>query len=605
MVSILKSKSLAVSLEEKLRADQLALEQSKRSALAEQRAAAIKMRSEDTLRKQPVFADPQLLANIDKGYRGEIRYKLLGNERIRIDQDQQLRHERGLLRKTTNVLKRKASSGELYLGTHMRKTWASVTTHKFGEDGSLRARHVKYKDGRYEERWERDEQGALIRTKYMNKGSIGVGLGRTIVEEMSAPYRSGADQKLFRRIWRQSGSKKEIFERDDKGNLELLSRKRRWFSKEVLKTEDRRSALTVIRRFGGAISKTYRSLLDTEGNQIGREVVSHRRLFNKISANYDDQTGQLKSYKHTLGKLFKREALYLNEHVKSVSTKILGVTVARHLTVIAEDERADRKLRDMEVASHQQAWPRPLGNQPVLRENNTGGDSVKPAAAVGQDQKSINDTPTLASTPSASPDFRERASRLLAGLRSSGIQSENSGAKPAQNSGVTEPKPMPLPLKDTLGRLGGNSTDNRLNSLQPASAVPSGSSKNDQAATSVSSSQQPKNPQQNEISNLLQAMPVPGFDKRPNAIATGGQFNSLRPLGSDPQSLFGEPSSQHNQKVSPVSPSHNAKPLNTEEQAKVNELLSFPLPDAGNATSPLGGYDTRSRDRSASSAVTL
>ncbi|RZN13697.1 hypothetical protein CWO90_44395 [Bradyrhizobium sp. Leo121] len=49
------------------------------------------------------------------------------------------------------------------------------------------------------------------------------------------------------------------------------------------------------------------SLLDPQGNELGRNITSHRRLWNKRSATFDERTFQLPETKHTLGKLYKRE----------------------------------------------------------------------------------------------------------------------------------------------------------------------------------------------------------------------------------------------------------------------------------------------------------
>lgn len=141
---------------------------------------------------------------------------------------------------------------------------------------------------------------------------------------MTAPYRSGRENRLYRKLTRQVGSKRETFERDDKGNLELIARKGLGFSKNSTKSEDHNTSYTKIRKLGGTFSKSYRSLLDKEGNELGRDILSHRRLFNKRSAIYDDATGELKGTKHTFGKLYKNEAEYLSDQVIKVSKKYLA-----------------------------------------------------------------------------------------------------------------------------------------------------------------------------------------------------------------------------------------------------------------------------------------
>ncbi|NKF15418.1 virA/G regulated protein, partial [Rhizobium sp. BUS002] len=79
------------------------------------------------------------------------------------------------------------------------------------------------------------------------------------------------------KLTRQVGSRRETFERDDKGGLELVGYKRPGFSRNTTKSEDRHTSQTKIRKLGGTFSKSYRSLLDKEGNEVGRDILSHRR----------------------------------------------------------------------------------------------------------------------------------------------------------------------------------------------------------------------------------------------------------------------------------------------------------------------------------------
>lgn len=306
-------KSVAKSLTADMRRSARRLyEQMRKALLTEEEASRKRARFETLEQKQKYAADMQIVDKLGADFRGEISYKRLGNKRVRVGNSKELTREHGILRKTRKVLKRSAETGDVYLGLHEKRTWRSVSSHFYAEDGTLRAKHVKYKDGRFEEKWERDENGLLIRTQYVNRNR----LFQSISERLSAPYRSGAENRLFRELTRQKGSTQETFERDDKGNLELIGRKRLGFSKTLTKTADRQTSRTTIRKLGGAFSKSYSSLLDKEGNELGRDISSHRRLLNKRSAVYDDASGQLKSTKHTFGKIYKSETAYLNSDVK-------------------------------------------------------------------------------------------------------------------------------------------------------------------------------------------------------------------------------------------------------------------------------------------------
>nr|WP_172691237.1 virA/G regulated protein [Agrobacterium radiobacter]ASK48931.1 virA/G regulated protein [Agrobacterium radiobacter] len=346
-------KSVAKSLTADMRRSAKRLsKQMRKASLTEEEATRNLARLETPDQKRKYVADMQTIDKLEDGFRGEISYKMLGNKQLRVDSPKELTREHGIIRKTRKVLKRNAETGNVYLGLHEKKTWRSVSSHLYAEDGTLRAKHVKYKDGRFEEKWERDENGLLFRTQFVNRNR----LFQPISEKVSTPYRSGPENRLFRELTRRKGSKQETFERDEKGNLELIGSKRLGFSKNSTKAVDRQTSQTTIRKLGGAFSKSYRSLLDTEGNELGRDISSHRRLFNKRSAVYDEASGQLTSTKHTFGKIYKSETAYLNADIKKVSKKILGVTVRRKLTTLSEQEHDAQKLRNSESIEHRKAW---------------------------------------------------------------------------------------------------------------------------------------------------------------------------------------------------------------------------------------------------------
>lgn len=346
-------KSFAKSLTADMRRSaQRVVEQMRKALITEEEALKRQARLESPDRKRKYAADMAIVDKLDVGFRGEIGYKILGNNRLRVDNHKELTREHGRLRKTKTVLKRNPVTQEVYLGLYERKSWLSVSSHLYAADGTLRMKHVKYKDGRFEEKWERDENGDLIRTRYANRGR----LFQPVSEKMGAPYRSGPDDRLYRDLTRRNGFRRETFERDDHGNLERIGSNHVGFSKISVKAPNRQTSQTKIQKLGGAFNKSFRSLLDKEGNEMGRDILSHRRLYNKRSAVYDEATGQLKSAKHTFGKIYRSETEYLSAGLKKVSKKILGVTVYRKFAALSERRSEAERLRSFESGAHRQIW---------------------------------------------------------------------------------------------------------------------------------------------------------------------------------------------------------------------------------------------------------
>lgn len=296
-------------------------------------------------KQQKYDRDMRRLDEIVSDNPGEVEYQLLGNKRLRRDNPDEQTRTRGVLTRRTKVLKRDLDTGRIHIARFEKENWRKYSSYKFDEDGKLAAKSIRYKDGSFEERWERDESGDLIRTKFNNRGIFS-----TVSEEMSGPDRAG-----YRTLTRRKAGKEEIFERDTDGNLERIGYNDLGYSRLTTKSADRKTSETSVRKLGGAFSKSHRSLLTEDGIELGRDVTAQRRLLNKRSATYDDATGQLTSTKHTFGKLFKRDTVYVGA-IKMVSTKILGVRVGTKLKDLSAHELKARRMRADEAAWHKEAW---------------------------------------------------------------------------------------------------------------------------------------------------------------------------------------------------------------------------------------------------------
>ncbi len=295
--------------------------------------------------------DMDLLDKVSDGYQGELRYDFLGNKKLIAGQNGELIRERGVWRKNRKIQARDAD-GKVYIRRVEKESRRKNESLDYDVDGNLIAKSKEYKDGRFEEKMELDENGKLIRTNYYTRRFRDVGFGTAISEEMSDPFQRAG--KTYRRLTRKHGSKTKIYERDKDGNLDLIGREKRGFSKYTTKSKDGKTAKTDIKHSGG-FSKSYQSRLDTEGNEISRDITSVRRLWNKRSASYDDKTGEMVAAKHTFGKLYKSETKYDGSH-KYTTKKFLGLRLSSKLQPISNEELNADILRADEVAQHNAAW---------------------------------------------------------------------------------------------------------------------------------------------------------------------------------------------------------------------------------------------------------
>ncbi|MGO6944646.1 virA/G regulated protein [Rhizobium johnstonii] len=658
MVSITKktvAKSLTIDMR---RATQRLVEQLRNALRTEEKAMKRRGRLEVPQKMKKYAADIRLVDKLGAEFRGEISYKLLGNKRLRVDNAGELMREHGLLKKNREVLKRNVGTGAFYLSLHERKTWTRVAKHQYAEDGTLRTKHVKHRDGRFEEKWERDENNTLIRTRYVNRGRLNRRLFQPTSEEMTAPYRGGPENRLYRRLTRQVGSRQEVFERDDKGKLELIARKRLGFSKKSTKAEDHNTSYTKIRKLGGTFSKSYRSLLDKEGNEVGRDILSHRRLLNKISAIYDDATGELKGTKHTFGKIYKSEVEYLSDQVIKGSKKILGVTVRRRLRGLSEQEHGAQTLRASESVHHKQAWQ---GREAVPRSSQEGtaiihavpqlylsspaqnelgsrakvevtGGQGGPVDAVEQappstrrlDQRFNSQPSSSLDLHFSTPDHQARVANLDGGPAAhilphrdqTEVKAGKSLSEPVEHLFPPTHLESKVPAPPQLEKIGGQG------SLKASSHVLAGVREPVIKVGSASNSHA-SDPGQQELLSFLHSVPVPplpahngggrGNDNPDTSVPETSVAESMAHghlagdrstnASIDPQSLFGEPDLSRLSESRPASPSRGDHLSDLEQQALLNELLAISLPVSRQKLGPQEHNtleNSRSRERSAS-----
>ncbi|CVI63657.1 virA/G regulated protein (plasmid) [Agrobacterium leguminum] len=663
MVSTTKKKIKISTSADMRRSTKRMFEHGRQAWLTERAATNLRTRSETPQKKRNQAADFQMLDKLGVGFRGEIRYKFLGNRRLRTDHSNTLTSEQGFFKNTQKIVQRDAETGAIHLSLHKTQTWMRVSHYRYAKDGSLRSKQVRYRGGHFEERWERDENGGLIRTRYIKRNPLGARLLGGVSEELGDPYRAGPENRLYRQLTRQRGSRREIFERDDQGNLQLISRKTIGSSKSVTRAADRRSSQTTIRKFGGAFSKSYKSLLDKDGYEIGRDVLNHRRLFNKRSALYDDATGRLTSQKHTFGTLYKSETKYLTDDVKSVTKKIMGVSVSRKLTLQGERERHAQEVRAKEAEQHENLWqhqpftPRsrpplsaylPVDERAKDKETSLPRTEATARRATGDSraQTTAAASPSLGSGDQGHSPSLERPSPASS-HRSSGFPTEDgretTGEKPRGESQhfVASKQPLlePLtPAEETMvGRMDAASSDaeggQRTPVDQPVQVM----------RTSSSARMHTADWNQGKLLRRLDSTPLPD-PLRHTAEGRGstgneaggtlggasdptvtppirttlphpqrglmGGFTSDTATGSivDPQALFGRPGLAQKSSARQNSTSNNLP--ESDRNALLRELHAIPLPAP--APAPKANADrlillegSRSRDRSRSGNLSL
>ncbi len=328
-------------------------EQLAREAAFVDHAAEIAIMGLQASKKRERYAqDLGELQNLDSSFRGEIAYRPIGNKKLTVTAEGEITRERGAFSKTRKVT-RFGEDGGVYVARREKDSRRKTETLDFDESGKLQAKHVVGKDGSFEESWQRDEQGNLVRTNYFTSRKRDGRILRAVSEKMSDPFER--DGKVYRELTRTKGSKKEIFLRDESGKLELVERATPRSLTRTVPSRDHKTSKTDVVK-GKLFAESYVSRLDPNGQEIGRDTESLRRLFDKKSANYDKETGAMTAVKHTVGKLYKSNTTYVGDNRKVVSRKVFGLKLATKLQRLSEGEKEAQSLRLREANEHRSLW---------------------------------------------------------------------------------------------------------------------------------------------------------------------------------------------------------------------------------------------------------
>ena len=304
-------------------------------------------------RAEKYARDMALVDLVGKTYRGEVRFTPLGNKKLKIKREGELVRERGFFTKKRKFLKRDAD-GKTYVERFEKESRRTKTGSRLDSQGKLIAKNTIRKDGSFEENWELDENHKLIRTKYFTSRFHDVGFGGPISEKIEKPFsRNG---KTYRNLVREKGARKKVFELDDRGRLKPISRTTPNFSKHVKISQDGKTSATQIKHRRG-FTKSYQSRLDVDGNEIGRDITSIRRLLKKRSAKYDAETGRMTTEKHTVGALYKSVTTYTGNGQKYTDKKLFGLRFRKqHLGPLSSKETTAEEMRTQNIVRHQKAW---------------------------------------------------------------------------------------------------------------------------------------------------------------------------------------------------------------------------------------------------------
>lgn len=415
-----------------------------------------------TVKKESRYKDDlELLRELDPGFRGDIDYKLLGNKTLSVTGDGEITRERGYRTKTRKVTRLNAETGQAYVAKLQTENGRKKETSGFDRDGQLTEKRIERKDGRYSEKWERDEDGSLMRTAYQSSrwrdGNI-----RAVKEEMSGPLKR-EDGTTYRRLTRKKGSSEKVYERDRSGNLELVKRTTRMSSMLVRKASDGKRNDVEVKKANGLFAKSYRARLDEKGKEIGFDVTAHRRLLNKRSATYDEQSGKMTTAKHTVGKLYKSETAFAGGDVKIVTRKILGLKVNTRRELLSSKERNAQNLRIDQARQQQEAWAKPSAPQQVKTTVTETDVSAKaPAKTLAAPPTTEVRQPSPKSVRLESQARVETSSRVASDNETSSLSSWST----AGDTAITTPDISPAPSRATSI----SEIESQSNTMAPANA---------------------------------------------------------------------------------------------------------------------------------------
>ncbi|MFB9951877.1 hypothetical protein ACFFP0_23765 [Rhizobium puerariae] len=397
----------------------------RKEALTEYAAEDQIARYQTVEKKERYTDDLELLKELKPGFRGEIDYKLIGNKTLSVTGEGEITRERGYRTKIRKVTRLDEETGEAYVARREKENGRKRETADYDRNGMLTSKFEERKNGRYREKWERDEAGNLMRTAYYSN-RLRDGHLRAVKEEMTGPAKR-EDGKTYRLLTRTKGSKKKVFERDEAGKLKLVERTTRTSSMRVRKAPDGKSTKIEIEKANGLFSKSYKTRLDENGKEIGRDVTAHRRLLNKRSATYDKESGEMATAKHTVGKLYKSEATFAGEDFKIVSRKILGLKLRTRREGLSDAEREAQASRVKEARQHRQAWTKDAPQeQPKIEatEKDVPASTSVTDAARDPPPAPVREPEPRPARPESLSDI-ETASTVSSDSRSSSLSSGN------------------------------------------------------------------------------------------------------------------------------------------------------------------------------------
>lgn len=292
------------------------------------------------------------------GEKGEIDFRWRKKKTLtKNGDDNELTREWGRFRKVEDVVRRDAKGAEPRIEQIKRfnEVSGAERAYKYADDGTHTETHKRRKDGRFEEKWELDEEGNLFRSKYTSKRKRD--LGRTTTETVSEPY-IGFDGTTFRRLTVKKGSKTADYERDKDGKLRLLGKKSRTGSVEVHQDPNRLNDKVETKKYGGLLSKSYTIRKDEHGTEIGRDTNAKRKLLSKRTAVYDDDSGRLKEEKHSVaGGIYKSKAEDRGDK-KYVTRRLLGFKISGGKVALSDEEKQAQSNRAAEALLHKEVAAR-------------------------------------------------------------------------------------------------------------------------------------------------------------------------------------------------------------------------------------------------------
>ncbi|WP_217577454.1 hypothetical protein [Mesorhizobium sp. GbtcB19] len=304
------------------------------------------------------------------------RNRFLGNKSLVIERPGELKRQRGRLRTTTKITTAGEEPGASKLRMLQKggKGRQTRKTHRFDDKGKLTSRNISRKDGRFQEKWER-EDGKLVRTSFRsNRKRDGI----LVSAKMSKRGEDGSRSLT----WRE-GALTEVFVHEADGKLTYVGQQNGRGTDYLVKSENGKTTTREIRNRNGKLEKAYTLRLAPDGETILGEDLAFERGKTGITITKFNKDGSLKQVIDT--GLFGGTVKYIGNNHKVVSRKILFFELDPKLKTLSVSERLDQKRRLQEASEHLKAWDgyRPPSKGPVKR---LGISSAKPG-----DEESFDD----------------------------------------------------------------------------------------------------------------------------------------------------------------------------------------------------------------------